>query len=86
MRVFGIDCGTEFTGYGVVEMDHLARNPRLLHLAAGAIKPRSGYSYAFRNGADFICNGMFDYQVEDNVALIKELLPKVQRRKRAWMA
>ena len=35
MRVFGIDCGTEFTGYGVVEMDHEARNPRLLHLVAG---------------------------------------------------
>ncbi len=55
-------------------------------LAAGAIQPRSGYTYALRNGADFICNGMFDYQVEDNVALIKELLPKVQHRKRAWMA
>ena len=38
MRVFGIDCGTEFTGYGVVEMDHETRNPRLLHLAAGTIK------------------------------------------------
>jgi len=38
MRVFGIDCGTEFTGYGVVEMDDGARNPKLLHLAAGAIK------------------------------------------------
>ncbi len=38
MRVFGIDCGTEFTGYGVVEIDHKARNPKLLHLCAGAIK------------------------------------------------
>lgn len=38
MRVFGIDCGTEFTGYGVVEMDHEARNPRLNHLAAGTIR------------------------------------------------
>ena len=37
MRVFGIDCGTEFTGYGVVEMEHAARNPRLVHIAAGAI-------------------------------------------------
>jgi len=25
----GIDCGTEFTGYGVVEMDHEARTPRV---------------------------------------------------------
>ena len=53
---------------------------------AGAIQPRSGYTYAFRNGADFICNGMFDYQVEENAALVKELLPKMQRRKRGWMA
>src|SRR5580700_3282872 len=38
MRVFGIDCGTEFTGYGVVEMDHSARAPRLTHCAAGTIR------------------------------------------------
>ena len=28
MRVFGIDCGTEFTGYGVVEVDCDARMPK----------------------------------------------------------
>jgi crossover junction endodeoxyribonuclease RuvC len=38
MRVFGIDCGTEFTGYGVVEVDCGARLPRLVHLAAGTIR------------------------------------------------
>ena len=38
MRVFGIDCGTEFTGYGVVELDERARTPRLTHLAAGTIR------------------------------------------------
>src|SRR5277367_5763351 len=38
MRVFGIDCGTEFTGYGVVEMDCAGRMPRLVHLAAGTIR------------------------------------------------
>jgi crossover junction endodeoxyribonuclease RuvC len=38
MRVFGIDCGTEFTGYGVVEVDYDARMPRLLHVAAGTIR------------------------------------------------
>lgn len=38
MRVFGIDCGTEFTGYGVVELDEQARMPRLAHLAAGTIR------------------------------------------------
>ena len=38
MRVFGIDCGTEFTGYGVVEMDNDARMPKLLHCVAGTIR------------------------------------------------
>jgi crossover junction endodeoxyribonuclease RuvC len=38
MRVFGIDCGTEFTGYGVVEIACDARLPRLVHLAAGTIR------------------------------------------------
>ena len=38
MRVFGIDCGTEFTGYGVVDMDHEARVSKLVPIAAGAIK------------------------------------------------
>ncbi|MDQ2804771.1 MAG: crossover junction endodeoxyribonuclease RuvC [Pseudomonadota bacterium] len=38
MRVFGIDCGTEYTGYGVVETDSSSRTPRLRHLCAGAIR------------------------------------------------
>ena len=38
MRVFGIDCGTEFTGYGVVEVEETARTQRLRPLCAGAIK------------------------------------------------
>ena len=35
MRVLGIDCGTEYTGYGVVE---LLNSGRLLCLRCGAIK------------------------------------------------
>ena len=38
MRVFGIDCGTEFTGYGVVEADTSSLSPRLRHLCAGAVR------------------------------------------------
>ncbi len=38
MRVFGIDCGTEFTGWGVVEMDCRGRMDRLVHVAAGTIR------------------------------------------------
>ncbi len=37
MRVFGIDCGTECTGYGVVEWNDAARNPQLVSLGAGGI-------------------------------------------------
>jgi crossover junction endodeoxyribonuclease RuvC len=38
MRVFGIDCGTEVTGFGVVESDDGAREPRLVCKAMGAIR------------------------------------------------
>lgn len=55
-------------------------------LAAGAIRPQSGFKYAFDNGADFICVGMFDFQVEQNVALVRSLLPEAQNRERQWMA
>ncbi len=37
MRVFGIDCGTECTGYGVVESDATGREPKLRGIAAGGI-------------------------------------------------
>ena len=39
MRVCGIDCGTETTGYGIVEWDGRAANPELVWLAAGGISP-----------------------------------------------
>jgi crossover junction endodeoxyribonuclease RuvC len=39
MRVCGIDCGTETTGYGIVECDDKARRPDLTWLAAGGICP-----------------------------------------------
>jgi crossover junction endodeoxyribonuclease RuvC len=35
MRALGIDCGTEFTGYGVVEQ---RVNQKLIHLASGVIR------------------------------------------------
>jgi crossover junction endodeoxyribonuclease RuvC len=38
MRVFGIDCGTEFTGFGVVSLDERAPTSRLMHLASGTIR------------------------------------------------
>jgi crossover junction endodeoxyribonuclease RuvC len=38
MRVFGIDCGTEITGYGVVDSDDQSRTPRLICQTFGAIR------------------------------------------------
>lgn len=38
MRVFGIDCGTEVTGFGVVESCETEREPRLVCKAMGAIR------------------------------------------------
>lgn len=38
MRVFGIDCGTEVTGFGVVETDDSGRQSRLVLKAMGAIR------------------------------------------------
>ena|ERR1700753_559864 len=38
MRVLGIDCGTEFTGFGVVEAQDTSRMVLLKHLCAGAVK------------------------------------------------
>jgi crossover junction endodeoxyribonuclease RuvC len=38
MRVFGIDCGTEITGYGVVDSDEGSRQPRLVLQTFGAIR------------------------------------------------
>ena len=55
-------------------------------LAAGAIHPRNGFKWAFENGADFICVGMFDFQVVDDVNICIETLQNLQNRERGWYA
>ena len=52
-------------------------------LAAGAIHPNEGFKYAFDNGADFICAGMFDFQVTEDVMIAKDVLSKTNRQ-RPW--
>jgi hypothetical protein len=55
-------------------------------MAAGAIPPRVAFSHAYRNGADFIIAGMFDFQVETDAKLAIESLRKAAKRKRPWRA
>lgn len=52
-------------------------------LAAGAIEPKDGFQWAYDNGADFICVGMFDFQVVSNVNIAIDCLKKTQRT-REW--
>ena len=53
-------------------------------MAGGAIGPEDGFRYAFENGADFICVGMFDWQVVENVNLVNSILNSNLERKRPW--
>ncbi len=55
-------------------------------LAAGAIEPKDGFRYAFENGADFICVGMFDFQVIDNINTAIEVLSNLKTRERKWFS
>ncbi len=55
-------------------------------LAAGAISVQDGFSYAFENGADFICAGMFDFQVREDAQIAAELVAEYQNRARPWKA
>ena len=53
-------------------------------MAAGAIHPREAFKYAYENGADFICAGMFDFQVREDVILAKDALSGKMDRQRPW--
>jgi uncharacterized membrane protein YphA (DoxX/SURF4 family) len=55
-------------------------------LAAGALKPEKAFPYTFKSGADFICVGMYDFQVVDNVNLVNTVLDSKIERKRPWRA
>lgn len=52
-------------------------------LAAGAIEPADGFKWAYENGADFICVGMFDFQIVNNVNIAIDSMKTVNRT-RPW--
>ncbi|MGQ8336464.1 DoxX family membrane protein [Sunxiuqinia sp. A32] len=53
-------------------------------LAAGAIEPEDGFKWAFENGADFICVGMFDFQLVNDVNIAIDTLKNLSGREREW--
>jgi len=55
-------------------------------LAGGAIHPKDGFKFAFENGADFICVGMFDFQIVEDVNIALDVLSSIKSRPRPWFA
>ena len=55
-------------------------------MAAGAIPPRDAFSYAFENGADFVLAGMFDFEIAEDVMILKDILSNLKNRTRPWQS
>jgi len=55
-------------------------------MAAGAVHPKDGFRYAFESGADFVCAGMYDFQLVDDVNITLDVLNGGLKRDRAWRA
>jgi len=55
-------------------------------LAGGAIQPKDGIRYAFENGADFVCLGMFDFQLVEDANLVTQILSSNLNRQRKWFS
>jgi len=55
-------------------------------MAAGAIHPHEAFRYAYENGADFICAGMYDFQMVEDVNIAIDVLGSNIKRDRPWMA
>jgi hypothetical protein len=57
-------------------------------LAAGAIDPRRGLTYALEDGgADFAAVAMFDFLIAGNAQAVKRIVPRADRKRtRPWNA
>ena len=53
-------------------------------LAAGAIRPGTGFRYAFNGGADFVVAGMFDFQIKEDADIVRKIFSEKMNRQRPW--
>lgn len=55
-------------------------------MAAGSVRPAEAFRYAFENGADFVCAGMYDFQMVEDANLALEILGDTSmKRERPWV-
>ena len=53
-------------------------------LAAGVVSPTKGFKYALQNAADFMCVGMFDFQIKDDAQIVRGIFARGLKRQRPW--
>jgi hypothetical protein len=82
----------EFPGYWcgkpqeTVEFMQSVKKPWIAFkvMAAGAIPPKDAFRYSYQSGADFIVAGMFDFEIAEDVGIVKEILGSQPKRSRPW--
>jgi hypothetical protein len=89
----------DFYMYTVNKVGYLSSNPEEIEAfmknvkqpwigfkvaGAGRDKPKESFDHAFQRGADFIAVGMFDWQVRDDAAFVKESFAAGIERERVW--
>jgi uncharacterized membrane protein YphA (DoxX/SURF4 family) len=53
-------------------------------MAAGSVPPQEAFQYAFESGADYICAGMYDFQMVEDANIAVRTLARTRQRPRQW--